>query len=274
MSGAHRYWRLVNLSTAYFTIGEIVLRDVPGGPQIAVGGVAFASAPDPWANSAPSLALDGNTTTHYHSPMNGAGNNWWAYDFGAGNAKDVVEMVFTQRTENADWSPSSWRADYSDDGSTWKVIAAGTGNYPAGVPVTTLVRPLRPDERTMRVFEPGAIRMRGRQLAQGRPDQPVFDPARERWLPRPQLWHSANMEHGGLFKLDGTTTSLGIPAPRRVRLYHQFNGQLMGEQLTDADGAFSFTHIEEGPWMVVGLDDTGAQNGVIFSHVKAVPMVL
>ena len=274
MSGAHRFWRIVNLSTSYFTIGEIVLRDVPGGPQLASGGAPIASATASWANAEPFRALDGSSVTHWHSPNSGAGNNWWGYDFGAGNAKEVVEMVFTQRTENADWSPSSWRTEYSDDGVTWRTITLGSGTYPAGIAVTTRLAPFRPDERKMRVFEPGAIRMRGRQEAPGRPDQPIFDPSKERWRARPQLWHWANMEYGGLFKLDGSTTSLGIPAPRRVRLYHQFNGRLMGEQLTDADGAFSFTHIEEGPWMVVGLDDTGAQNGVIFSHVKAVPMVL
>ena len=251
-----------------------MLREVRGGPQIAVGGKAIASSSLEAARK-PEMALDGDPVKHWHSTNAGAGNNWWGYDFGAGNARSVYEMVFTQRSaEDNSWSPNTWKVEWSDDGANWFPLITGTGSYPSGVAVTTVVRPVLPSERTMRVFEPGAIRARGLQWALGRPDQPVFDPSQERWRYRPALFMSGNAEYGGLFQLDGTTTSLGIPAPRRVRLYHQFSGRLIGEQITQEDGAFSFTHIEEGPWTVVGLDDTGAQNGVIFSHVKAVPMVL
>ena len=106
----------------------------------------------------------------------------------------------------------------------------------------------------------------------GVPGAPTIDPSEAPWHLRPAVLRSADMEFGGLFKLDGTTTSLGDQVSRRVRLYQQFSGKPIAEMVTGEDGLFSFTHIEEGPWTVIGIDDTGAQNGVIFSHVKAVPM--
>lgn len=266
----YRFWRIFNLATQYFTIAEIELRESFNGPNMAVGGTAMASSIYQ-GTALPEFAVDGNPNTEWISNANGS-SNWWGYDFGEGVKRDIKYMAFTQRKSNANWSPRSWRVEVSDDGEEWIWRASGTGTFAAGVTEIARVSQFEPHERKMRVVDFSALRNKGLQLYPGIPGQPIFDPALEKWRPRPALQHWAPMDFGGLFKLDGSTTSLGEPVSRRVRLYHQFSGRFIAEQVTRDDGVFSFTHIEEGPWTVVGVDDTGVQNGVIYSHVKAVPM--
>lgn len=266
----YRFWRIFNLATQYFSIAEIELRESFNGPNMAVGGTAMASSIYQ-GTALPEFAVDGNPNTEWHSNANWS-SNWWGYDFGEGVKRDIKYMAFTQRKSNADWTPRSWRVEVSDDGVEWIWRASGTGTFAAGVTEIARVSQLEPHERKMRVVDFSAHLCKGRQQYQGSPGQPVIDPAEAPWHMRPNLLRYAQVEFGGLYKLDGTTTSLGEPVSRRVRLYHQFSGKPVAEQITGDDGLFSFTHIEEGPWTVIGVDDTGAQNGVIYSHVKAVPM--
>ncbi|MGL5155245.1 MAG: hypothetical protein ACRC9H_10035, partial [Aeromonas veronii] len=106
----------------------------------------------------------------------------------------------------------------------------------------------------------------------GQPGRPVYDPTSEAMKVRLGATYQFMPGHGGLYKLSGTTTALGFPAVRRVRLYEQHSGRAIAEVTTPPSGLFEFRNIHKGPWMVIGLDDSGTQNGVIFSHILAVPM--
>lgn len=271
MSG-HRFFRLRNSGT-YFICAELELYEELNGPNVATGGTPIANAIAGWGGDAIENAFDGILTNHWHSPSWGAWQNWIGYDFGAGVTRDIKYIGFA-RAGDIQYSAANCVVEVSDDGVVWKQTFALSG---AGFPVERQIYkyriyPFQPHERKMRVVDFSAHLCKGRQQYQGSPGQPVIDPAEAPWHMRPNLLRYAQVEFGGLYKLDGTTTSLGEPVSRRVRLYHQFSGKPVAEQITGDDGLFSFTHIEEGPWTVIGVDDTGAQNGVIYSHVKAVPM--
>lgn len=75
---------------------------------------------------------------------------------------------------------------------------------------------------------------------------------------------------GGLFGVQGSTTSLGIPTAKRVDLVDQKSGQIVATRNTGKDGEFKFKHIIEGEYSLVGVDNTGDQNSVIFAHVVSV----
>lgn len=265
---AHRYWRLRNLATSYFTCTELQMREVAGGPNVVGGGTPIASSVYQ-GTYLTARAFDGNTgMPEWHSDGAGAGNNWLGYDFGAGNAKDIVQIVYSQRSE-ASWSPNSWAFEYSDDGSDWTTARVGSGSFPADSTTVLDVFQLDPSQVKNRLFPPAFLAYT--RPSPGTPAQPVFNPDSQ-YRERPGLQFVGMMGLNPVYKLAGSTTSLGDPVPRRVRLYNQRDGRLAREQITAEDGAFEFTHIEQGPWQVVGVDDTGAQNGVIYTHVLAVPM--
>lgn len=286
---AHRYWRLQIKSInggATVGLGELQMRTSLGGTNVATGGTASASTIQGTYTAA--KAFDGLTTD------TGAGNGWlglaanfagsgsdgpgswpWLkYDFGSGNDKDIQEIViFCPGTGGlAPTSlPTSWFFQWSDDNVLWTnqrayTFDSSTANWTASSSRVYDVRPFPPiDVNNYTVMERvGAITNR-----------PVGDPM------NPGTVFPANVDpveifqqsyRAGVYKLMGTTTVLGYPAPRRVRLYTQDGGRLYAEQYTTADGLFEFRNLDIGPWTVVGVDDTGTQNGVIYSHVNAVPM--
>lgn len=288
---AHRYWRIRLRATnggPNGGIGELQMRASIGGANVATGGTASASSIYNASHSA-AKAFDGLTTD------TGAGNGWAAsalsggaglssapwlmYDFGAGNAKDIQEIVIfapgasgigvTELPTQFDWQ-------YSDDALAWttqRSVAVDTTTSPWVLSTSKIfdVRPLGLIDIHNGLFL--SKRANHPYYPPGRPGQLTYDPnttAGRNQIEPLQLWHDP--VHGGMFKLLGSTTSLGLPVARRVRLYHQADGRLYREQITKSDGIFEFRNIDAGPWKVVGLDDTGAQNGVIFSHVVAVPM--
>ena len=75
----------------------------------------------------------------------------------------------------------------------------------------------------------------------------------------------------GSYKIAGSTTVLGIPAAKRVQLHEQRTGQIIGVRNTQADGSFLFNEIPPGLFTVIGVDETGQQNSVIYAHVNSVP---
>jgi hypothetical protein len=173
--------------------------------------------------------------------------------------------------------PISFNWQYSDDGATWttqRSVALDVASSPWAYLSSKIfdVQPL------------GAIDIHNYTamnhpcshpfVSPGQPCSPITDPSTEagRLMIGDRMRYYMDMGHGGLYKIEGTTTSLTIPAARRVRLYYQTDGRIYAEACTGEDGSFSFKNLAIGPWTVVGVDDTGAQNGVIYSHVSAVPM--
>lgn len=120
---AHRYWRA--RAPATFDVVRVLactaldMRTSPGGSNVATGGTAIADGF--YSGYPPSNAFDGNSATFWTTftvtaPVSG---HWIGYDFGAGNDKDIVEIVFTSRSDGFREDPSRLYVDYSDDGTTW-----------------------------------------------------------------------------------------------------------------------------------------------------------
>jgi hypothetical protein len=298
---AHRYWRLMirrSSGGANAGVGELQMRTSIGGGNVITGGTASASSTFPSGGYTAAKAFDGLTvdtgagnawaSNGYGATGGGAGMGsypWIQYDFGAGNEKDIQEIVLfapgASGMGTADM-PLAWKFQYSDDGVTFTTQRdyEADSTTPAWVLSTSRIYDVRPLGAidinnwvwTQWLDAPGFI-------APGQPGFPIYTPgsmdARTGPIDRYSTWCSMRDSlwvNRSTYKIAGSTTVLGFPAPRRVRLYKQSEGRLWDEQYTKPDGLFEFRNLPIGPWTVVGVDDTGTQNGVIFSHVNAVPM--
>lgn len=126
---AHRYWRVLipagSSSSGYIGLSAVEMRVVAGGATVCTGGTALSSG-DYDGNYPPANAFDGNNATQWESPAIGNQYAWVGYDFGAGNAKDIAEIVI--RTGNwANEYPSTFRVQASDDAYRWFDVWVVTG---------------------------------------------------------------------------------------------------------------------------------------------------
>lgn len=144
---AHRYWRIYctadqgNGNENYCSIGTIELHTSIGGAAITGG---TASADSTLGAFAASNAFDAGATTMWISGS-GAYPHWIAYDYGAGNEKDIVEFAILGRTDNvlyAYQSPRDFQLQYSNDGSDWSTLYTITGT-----PGLTIQRTFSADTR-------------------------------------------------------------------------------------------------------------------------------
>jgi hypothetical protein len=123
---AHRYWRLL-MSTkspgvSFYGMAELEFRDVAGTGRSFSGGAAsddFSGTPnDPTALHGANACTDGNTATWWLSAFGDA--DWWMYDYGAGHAANVVEVVITAPSDiSVGNGPVDFTLEYSDDNVTW-----------------------------------------------------------------------------------------------------------------------------------------------------------
>ena len=133
---AHRYWRL-NITavqtTGYAALAEVQFRTSAGVPLLFSGGTASASSIDTPGFDDPPDAADNNPATFWASF--GQVPQWWGYDYGAGNAKAVVEITILPRADLASQGPTIFTPQWSDDGTSWTPMATITGVAPwtAGV---------------------------------------------------------------------------------------------------------------------------------------------
>lgn len=286
----HRYWRILVKSTSasIVSIGELQMRESIGGSNVATGGTASASSQ--YSASYPaSKAFDGLTTD------TGTGNGWasasfssgvaafpWlAYDFGESVTRDIAEIVIYVPAAGGGIAlaelPTTFDWQYSDDGGIWvtqRSIALDLTTSPWAFSSSRIidVRPLGSVSINNKTAM-GKIKA-VKSYPPGRPGDAIsYDPATPAGKIKIEPFtYFGNVAHGGLYRIAGSTTSLGVPSSRRVRLYHQQDGRLQAEVITGPSGEFEFRNIEIGPWCVVGVDDSGAQNGVIFTNINAVPM--
>jgi hypothetical protein len=127
---AHRYWRLYYLANGgtsnYASIQEIELHNEAAGADLTGSGTASASH---YADGAAANAVDNNGATHWGSYSQGLKDVdiWWQYDFGAGNAYNIIEIAITSRTTYYYECPSNFLWQYSDDGLTWTTQCVRTG---------------------------------------------------------------------------------------------------------------------------------------------------
>jgi len=104
-------------------MGEVRMKLVAGGANVATGGTAGASSSYS-STYAPAKAFDANTTTFWDS-VAGVPQSLW-YDFGAGNDKAIVEYDLYPVTGDANEIPTAWTFWYSDDNITLTTVHTKT----------------------------------------------------------------------------------------------------------------------------------------------------
>lgn len=156
---AHRYWRIYcadNRDHLYCGFGEIELRESIGGSDATGFGTASASTEQ--SGNEASKAVDNNGATLWGS-YSGAAPQWWKYDFGSGQAKDINEVAITPRTDG--WyneAPTLFYVQYSDDDSAWTTKAIVAAIWP---------------DATQQVFDVSGMPAAGSDTFTGDDDDPV-----------------------------------------------------------------------------------------------------
>ena len=121
----HRYWRLNMTATpgSLYSIAEIQFRTTAGVPLLFSGGTASASTTysNDFVNWGPQLAADNNAGSEWSSGDNSP--TTWAYDYGAGNAKAIVEIALQARNDAPNLMPTVFTPQWSDDGANWTSMA-------------------------------------------------------------------------------------------------------------------------------------------------------
>jgi hypothetical protein len=116
---AHRYWRIYITyvtGSPHHSITDIQFRTSIGGANVATGGAPVYS--NQTSGFEASKAFDGSTSTSWYANQSSFPlPQWIGYDFGAGNAKDIVE--FTIQCWNPSETPSCFELQYSDDAVSW-----------------------------------------------------------------------------------------------------------------------------------------------------------
>ena len=116
--GSHRYWGYTFTATAsasFVQMGEVRMKTVAAGTNVATGGTAGASS-FYGAGYEPAKAFDANTTTLWDSAT-GLPQSLW-YDFGAGVTQSIVEYDLYPVTGDPTEIPTAWTFWYSDDNIT------------------------------------------------------------------------------------------------------------------------------------------------------------
>lgn len=143
---AHRYWRVVIISTfstgsgADPSLSEIMFKYDAGSPNLAVGGSAAASSQYGSAYSA-AKAFDGDNSTFWAAAQ-WVGTGWVSYAMA--EAVEVNHVSLRSRPDNwaAAQSPKSFKVQSSADGLLWNDEWAVTDEPPWGAGETrTFNRP-------------------------------------------------------------------------------------------------------------------------------------
>ncbi|USN15481.1 putative tail protein [Brevundimonas phage vB_BpoS-Kikimora] len=123
--GRHAYWRVVVDDTAAYpgtttvVVAEVVMRDVPGGPQRATGGTAIGTGGN--ING----AFDGTVGDAWTAYLPDA---WIGYHFAAPVSLQEVALTASSVAGWApNYSPEAFRVQYSDDGVAWYTAWSVTG---------------------------------------------------------------------------------------------------------------------------------------------------
>lgn len=127
---AHRYWRIYITASdggTYVSLAEVELRSSIGGADLIGSGSVSASYSNPSYPVSNSIDNNASTfwTTYTQTPP-----QWWKYDFGEGNAYDIVEVALTPRGgAYYHESPRNFTIDYSDNGTDWTTARSFQSHY-------------------------------------------------------------------------------------------------------------------------------------------------
>lgn len=139
---AHRYWRIyinANGGASDVSIDELELYTQPYGKNEVGAGTATASSYNATVGTpfTPSRAFEFSLRDHgvsstqdlWASGTTPVAGQWLAYDFGVGNAKEIVEIGMWGRLDSTFTSqtPTDFDVQYSDDGTTWTTSWSVTG---------------------------------------------------------------------------------------------------------------------------------------------------
>ena len=268
----HRFWRLhisakgIN-SVNYVALSGLVLADVAGGPQVAVGGVASASSIRTAGEEA-DKAFDALQNTFWRGAYNYVLPEHLQYDMGEGNAIDVVEIRLVHTTTpDLRTGPKDIALLYSDDGKHWFIQAAWSDLiFTNGVEIA-LDAMAKPANLTInRAIKPIIFRNTA-----AIPGEPALRKINRFGVFGCGFRHysaaQAATPYTGNYFIQGSTTGLGEPLARRIDLYEQSSGLLVRRAFSGADGAFRFDNIADLTYSVVGVDVGAEQNSVIYAHV-------
>lgn len=275
---AFRYWRLYISQTggnSSVAIGELIMATTPAGAQAATGGTASASATN-GANAA-SRAFDGTTSSGNYwqggSEFNsGQGMSYLQYDMGVGVTLDPVEIrVYFTSTPGATAYPSDMVLLGSDDAQNWTVQRGWCDlSFTNGETKTLDATALSSGDIYNREIKRQA--KYNAAANSGSPSYFTVLPRAGNVVVRHGTAPAAPTPYTGGYYISGDTTLMGDPAPRRVDLIDQKSGLLARRVHTGADGLFAFEDIGAGPWTVLGVNNDGSENSVVYAHITPEPM--
>jgi hypothetical protein len=265
---AHSYWQIIfpaapsarTSSTQQIT--ELEFHTSVGGAQAATGGTATGFALTP--SGTPANAFDGNTGTVY-GDTGATTNTMWGIGYSFATPVDIVEIVLKIGASPAT-GPVNYIVRYSDNGSSWVNQYAASTTWAANESKTILVSAnvlgtllARPDYNQLAYTHTGSYGT-------------LFPRAISTCVLPNGNGFTRTQFKGSTYKVQGTTTQLGVPTARKVWLVDQASGLLVDSVATDSTGAFVFNEILPGTYSVIGVNPTGVQNSVIYAHIAAVPM--
>lgn len=263
MGVAYRYWRLLMLSAASATDGQVhslkLYASVDwSGANLAVTGAGTASGGPSSHSFWPADAFDSNDSSTYWQGNVDAGPAWLQWDFGAGIAYDIQSCAIVAKV----YAPGTLYIQGSADGATWEsrmMCAAPKAN------ATTLLSAAAnpPAFSAMVLGSPQRI------LGASRPaSQPRIS------VPPPTL----DLEDGGQYRIAGTVKVKGtpnVPVHRRVVLINERSRRIVRETWSDAaTGAYVFDGIRGGvTYTTLAYDYTGNYRGVLADNLTAERML-
>lgn len=138
----HRYWRLqINAAASGSIVGvrSLELRATVGGANMSATGNGTPSASTSNGSYPPSQAFDASGSTDWISTAGMP--QWLQWDFGAGNERDVAQVVIVNPYANG-YGLLHGNIQYSDDGTIFTIWGfIGSPNTAAGVTNTYLQVP-------------------------------------------------------------------------------------------------------------------------------------
>lgn len=242
---AHRYWRLALLGSVV-TLATVELRASVGGADVAAGasrsGTGSVAA---W--------FDGAAGTEATASM-----PWLTFDFAAPQTVAEVALRTGAAGTGVPWGVALY---WSDDASVWTLAAPVADTSALGAAATWTLSAL-PGVASAGHVAAGAVHWSG--ASAGAAGGRVVDNVRH-----------CDAEDGGVYRIAGTVAIDGtpiVPVARRVRLFHRLSGRLVRETWSDAaSGAFEFTGLRFGTYMVLAHDHTAAFEAVSADSVVDVP---
>ena len=141
-AGGHRYWRVLLEANAGGNGGaaNLAMHTTVGGANICVSGNPISDSA--WSSAyVPYYAFDNTITTEWVSSASPP-TSWIGFDFGEGQAPNIVEIVYTTR-DNSSYTqgPTTGYIQYSDNGTTWTTSWTFTTSWTSAGQAQTFANP-------------------------------------------------------------------------------------------------------------------------------------